>query len=173
MTATLYPLELYLRHTDEFEPDADYVDGEIELRPMGVLDHATWQQAIELWFNQQRVQWNIRVRVELRIQVSPTRYRVPDVVVWDRSRAAEQILTYPPIAVFEVLSPEDRMSRMMIKFADYEKMGVRSIRVIDPETRAISSFQNGCLNPVSSRIERLSGSPCMLDWDQIEVLLDF
>jgi len=29
------PLELYLGHTDEFEPDADYVDGEIELRPMG------------------------------------------------------------------------------------------------------------------------------------------
>lgn len=30
----------YLR--SEFEPDADYVDSEIEERPMGEYDHASW-----------------------------------------------------------------------------------------------------------------------------------
>ncbi len=35
MPSTLMPLELYLGRTDEFEPDADYVNGEIELRPPG------------------------------------------------------------------------------------------------------------------------------------------
>ena len=96
MPATLMPIELYHRLYDEFEPDADYVDGAIELRPMGVLDHASWQQAIEKWFDQQRLDWNIRVRCELRIQVSPTRCRVPDVVVWDRSLPAEQVLSPSP-----------------------------------------------------------------------------
>ena len=35
------PVELYL-HTS-YEPDAEFVDGEVELRPMGEFDHATWQ----------------------------------------------------------------------------------------------------------------------------------
>jgi hypothetical protein len=26
------------------------VDGKIEERPMGEFDHASWQQAIQLWF---------------------------------------------------------------------------------------------------------------------------
>jgi Uma2 family endonuclease len=173
MPATLYSLEWYLKHSGEFEPDADYVDGEIELRPMGVLDHATWQQAIEKWFDRQRTEWNIRVRLELRIQVSPTRCRIPDVVVWNRGLPLEQVLSHPPIAVFEVLSPEDRMSRMMIKLADYEKMGIRAIRVIEPETRAISSFQNGRLLPIRSRVEALPDTLCTIDWDKVEGLLDF
>jgi Uma2 family endonuclease len=172
MPATLYSLDWYLKHSGEFEPDADYVDGEIELRPMGVLDHATWQQAIEMWFIQQRSAWNIRVRCEYRIQVSPTRCRIPDVVVWDRSRPPEQVLSYPPIAVFEVLSPEDRMSRMMIKLADYEAMGIRTIRVIEPEAGTISRLEHGKLEPIASRIEQLPGSLCSIDWTKVEGLLD-
>jgi Uma2 family endonuclease len=173
MPATLYSLEWYLKHSGEFEPDADYVDGEIELRPMGVLDHATWQKALDKWFEDHSREWNIRVRLELRIQVSPTRCRIPDVVVWNRGLPLEQVLSHPPIAVFEVLSPEDRMSRMMIKLADYEKMGIRAIRVIEPETRAISSFQNGRLLPIRSRVEALPDTLCTIDWDKVEGLLDF
>jgi Uma2 family endonuclease len=172
MATTLTPLDQYLGHAGDFEPDADYVDGEIELRPMGVYDHATWQQAIEQWFILHRALWNIRVRCELRVQVSATRYRVPDVVVWDRSRPTEQILTHPPIAVFEVLSPEDRMPRMTIKLADYERMGIPTIRVIDPATGVISQFQSGILSPIAVTVEQLPHSPCILDWPEIQQLLD-
>jgi Uma2 family endonuclease len=172
MPATLMPIELYLRLSDEFEPDADYVDGEIELRPMGEYDHTTWQTAIQTWFLKNALQWNIRARQELRVQVSPTRFRIPDVVVWDRSLPIEQILTHPPIAVFEVLSPEDRMSRMMVKFADYEAMGIPTIRVIEPGSGTISKFERGSLQPIALRVERLPESPCVLDWTKIQELLD-
>ena len=172
MPATLYPLESYLRHTDEFEPDADYIDGEIELRPMGEFDHTTWQKAIDKWFDRHCAEWNIRVRCELRVQVSPTRYRIPDVVVWRRDLPIEQILTHPPIAVFEVLSPEDRMARMMVKLADYEAMGIRTIRVIEPKTGIISRFEQGNLEPVASRLEQLPGSLCSIDWAIVEESLD-
>src|SRR5579875_3150266 len=105
-TAAYVPLQEYLGH-GEFEPDAEYVDGQIEERPIGEYDHSTWQQAIERWFLERGRDWALRVRCELRVQVSPTCFRVPDVVVFDRTRPVEQILTHPPIAVFEVLSPED------------------------------------------------------------------
>ncbi len=167
------PVELYLRLSDEFEPDADYVDGEIELRPMGEFDHTSWQTAIQMWFMNHGPEWNVRVRQELRVQVSPTRYRIPDVVVWDRSRPTEQILTHTPIAIFEVLSPEDRMSRMMIKLADYEAMGIRTIRVIQPKSKEISRFENGTLVPVDTEIEQLPDSPCSIDWARVKEMLDW
>jgi len=173
MPATLLPLDLYLGHAGDFEPDADYIDGEIELRPMGELDHATWQMALLSWFDRQREEWNIRVRCELRVQTGTKTYRVPDVVVWDRSLPREQILTHPPIAVFEVLSPEDRMSRMMKKLADYERMGIKTIRVIVPETGKISSFVNGKLEPITDATEQLSGSLCFIDWAKVKGLMDF
>jgi Uma2 family endonuclease len=171
-TGTIIPVEFYLHHSGEFEPDADYVDGEIEQRPMGEYDHSTWQQAIERWFLQHLQAWNIRVRLELRVQVAPTRFRVPDVVVFDRSQPVEQILTRPPIAVFEVLSPEDRMARMLIKLEDYARMGIRTIRVVDPHTAKIYRYERGALQPVQDRTEILPDSLCSLDWNAIQELLD-
>ena len=73
------------------------------------------------------------------------RVRIPDVAVLDASRPQEQVPTYPPLAVFEVLSPEDRIQRMSRKLEDYERMGIRAIWVIDPETGDCSEFKDGQL----------------------------
>ena len=43
-TTTHVPVKVYLRSS--YEPDAEYVDGRIEKRPMGEFDHSSWQQAI-------------------------------------------------------------------------------------------------------------------------------
>jgi Uma2 family endonuclease len=130
-TATRIPVEVYLRSS--YEPDAEYVDGEIEERPAGENDHSAWQEAICFWFRQHAQEWNVRVRPELRIQTGPTRFRVPDVTVLDRAQPLEQIVTRPPLAVFEILSPEDRMQRLLRKLEDYRIMGIPEIWVIDPQ----------------------------------------
>lgn len=106
---TFLPVELYLHSS--YDPDPEYVDGEIEERPQGEYDHASWQEAILKWFWRHEKEWNIRSKPELRVQVAPTRFRVPDVTVLDRDQPIEQIITHPPLAVFEVLSPEDSMTR--------------------------------------------------------------
>ncbi len=41
------PLQVYLQ-SSEYEPDAEYVDGEIEERSMGEFDNNAWRQAIQL-----------------------------------------------------------------------------------------------------------------------------
>ena len=46
---TFVPVEEYLRSS--FEPDAEYVDGQIEERAMGENDHSAWQKAICIWFD--------------------------------------------------------------------------------------------------------------------------
>jgi hypothetical protein len=47
---TYVPLEVYLKSS--YEPDAEYVDGVIEERPMGENDHSAWQHALDGWFGQ-------------------------------------------------------------------------------------------------------------------------
>ena len=112
----------------------------------------------------------MRVLPELRVQVSPTRYRVPDVVVFDRSLPIERFLTHPPIAVFDVLSSEDLMSRVLRKLADYADMGVHNIFVIDPKTDQFYRFLDGALSPLPQRTEALSGWSARLDLDAIAAL---
>jgi Uma2 family endonuclease len=169
-TTSQVPVELYLRSS--YEPDAEYVDGHIEERPVGEFDHASWQQAIQLWFTQHARDWNIRVRPELRVQVSPTSYRVPDVVVFDRDHPIEQILTRPPIAVFEVLSPEDTIPRMLRKLADYEQMGIPTIVVVDPGPRQAYQYQSGSLGRLTGPVLQLAESCCSIDWEKLQELLD-
>jgi Uma2 family endonuclease len=140
MTAPRVPVEVYLRSS--YEPDAEYVDGVIEERPAGENDHSTWQGAICFWFGQHTQEWNLRVRPALRIQVSPTRFRVPDVTVLDRAQPIEQIVTRPPVAVFEILSPEDTMQRLKRKLEDYRAMGIPEVWVIDPQDGAYYRYED-------------------------------
>ena len=163
------PLDVYLKSS--FEPDAEYVDGVIEERPMGEYDHSSWQHAIELWFSQHAQKWAIRVRPELRVQVAKNRFRVPDVTVLDRNLPIEQIITHPPIAVFEVLSPEDLLNRMMTKLSDYERMGIKTIVVLDPNGRHYR-YLAGRLEPLSPEPFDLPGSACRFDLSEIQKLLD-
>ncbi len=60
----------------------------------------------------------------------------------------------------------------MIKLAEYERMGILTIRGIDPGSGAIPQFRDGVLSPVSAAVDRLSASECVLDWPKILELLD-
>ena len=47
----------------------------------------------------------------------------------------EQILTKPPLACIEILSPEDTLRRMQERISDYRDFGVANIWVLDPATQ--------------------------------------
>jgi Uma2 family endonuclease len=162
-------VEEYLRSS--FEPDAEYVDGEIEERPAGEYDHSTWQGVLCFWFEQQAKTGQIRVRPELRVQVAPTCFLVPDVTLLDRNQPIEQIVTHPPVAVFEILSPTDTLKRVMAKCGRYERMGIRTILVIDPDGPKYR-YVDGRLAPLEARSFDIPGSLSRFDLDEIEKLLD-
>lgn len=88
-------------------------------------------------------EWNIRVYPELRVQVTPSRFRVPDVTILDRDRPPEQIITHPPITLFEVLSPDDSMVRVMRKLKDYQAIMIPEIWLVNTETRECFRFEHG------------------------------
>ncbi len=142
-SANLVSIEHYL-HTN-YEPDADYVDGVIEERCVGRWDHGSWQDAIQAFFRAHADEWGVRARPEIRVKVSATRFRIPDVLVVDRDQAIEQVLTNPPLAVFEVRSLEDWMPRILEKFSDFAEMGVPEIWLIDPGTTKFARYSGGLL----------------------------
>ena len=73
---------------------------------------------------------------EWRFQTRPTRFRIPDVVV-TRGKPDEQILTKPPLLCIEILSSEDRVSRMNLRIQEYLDFGVPVVWLIDPAERRV------------------------------------
>jgi len=123
---TLVSVEQYL--SSVYEPDCDYVDGEIEDRNVGEKDHSKLQFRVQMLLS--RIP-GIAIFPEVRIRVAPTRYRVPDVSVY-LTEPSEQVFTTPPFLVVEILSPEDRWSRLTRKLEDYFAMGCPNIWILDP-----------------------------------------
>lgn len=123
----------YLHST--FEPDAEYVNGEIEERNVGEYDHNAVQKAILLWFDQHDKEWRTRSVQEQRTGLRSGNVRLTDVSVFKRDLPIEQVYTRPQLIAIEVLSPEDRQSKVQEKIADYIDFGVTNIWVIDPKKR--------------------------------------
>ena len=130
---TLVSVEEYL-HTD-YSPDCDYVDGVLEDRNVGQRKHAIAQTLIAAFLLQLRQAIGALVVVEQRVQISKTRFRVPDICVVLAGWPEEEIVTTAPFLCVEVLSPDDRMSRIQEKISDYLNLGVRYVWVVDPYAR--------------------------------------
>jgi Uma2 family endonuclease len=142
MATTAVTVQEYL--STPYDPDCDYVDGEVQERNLGEFDHARLQTAIAIYFGVRRKEWGICAVVEQRVQVSPTRFRVPDVCVVV-GEPKDQILREPPFICIEVLSPEDRVSRTNEKVADYLQFGVPYVWIVDPRTRKAWQCTQGAM----------------------------
>jgi Uma2 family endonuclease len=137
MATTLVSLEEYL--ATAYEPDCEYIDVEVLECNLGEADHGGLQALLVAWLLNRRKQFGIHVFPELRTQVAPKRYRVPDIAV-TTSRPAGRILQAPPFLCIEILSPEDRASRIQEKIDDYLTFGVAHIWLLDPRKRRAWSY---------------------------------
>lgn len=132
-TATLVSVDEYL--TTTYRPDCDFVEGVLIERNVGRKDHSQLQSAVYRWFWDRRKELRLAAFPELRIRVSPRRYRIPDVCVVPLPVPDEQVFTQAPYICIEVLSPDDTFPRLQDRFDDYLAMGVPNIWVLDPESR--------------------------------------
>ena len=139
------PVKEYL--SSVYEPDMDFVEGELEDRNVGEKDHSKVQlRVVRLlengkWF----------VAIGARVRISPTRYRVPDICVYERE-PEEQVLHSPPWIVVEILSREDRMSLMQRKMEDYYTAGCPHIWILDPWLRKAYEFDGTSIAEVSELV---------------------
>ena len=134
-TAALIPVSEYL--TTAYHPDVDYVDGHIEERFLGESDHSDLQRVLTVLLSTLQGSQHFIVKPEWRTQISAERFRVPDIALRRTSAPKERIARTPPLLCIEILSPEDRMSRTLVKVDDYLAMGVPEVWVFDPDSRTV------------------------------------
>jgi Uma2 family endonuclease len=173
-TATTLPgtltLEQYL-HT-AYHPDCDFVDGHIEERHLGEYEHSILQALIASWFVQRRKEWNIHVTTEYRTRVSAMRVRIPDVSIFPAGGPVEKVRTTPPLLAIEILSPEDRLPRVLTRLNDFLTMGVPNLWVIDPAERAAYTYSATGLRLIAEPRLAIPNTPIFLDLPEIFSALD-
>jgi Uma2 family endonuclease len=131
-TVALVTLEDYL--ATSYRPDREWIDGELKQRNVGKWEHARVQALLAIWLGQNEAAWGVQVGTESRVQVSPRRIRIPDVVLVPAG-AQPEILVDPPVLVVEVLSPADSYSDTQERAQDYLEMGIKAVWLIDPKSR--------------------------------------
>jgi Uma2 family endonuclease len=151
-TKALMSVEEYLR-TSFDGPDCEYLDGEIMERNMGELPHGDLQANLTRLLWPLRSRLGIRIVTEIRIQIHSGRYRVADIAVWRDDNVGSGIPTVPPFLAVEILSPEDRMVRMLPKIQEYLSVGVEWIWVVDPREKSALCFSKK--NPAGEVCETL------------------
>ncbi len=147
-TKTMMTVDEYLRTSFE-DVDFEFVDGELVERNAGEYGHALTQS--ELIFLLKSLRTNAMPAV--RIRTRPTRFRVPDIAVWLAGEKGVRIPTVPPFLIVEVLSPDDRMTRMKIKIEEYLSVGTQWIWLVDPDERKAICYSQS--NPAGSVCDTL------------------
>jgi Uma2 family endonuclease len=148
--ATLVPIEEYL--STNYDPDREYVDGEVVERNLGEKTHGTIQGNLIYYFRLHRDEWGIRAYPEQRVQVSPRRFRIPDVTVIKMSQEQGEIFTNPPHLCIEILSKDDTMQYMQQKIDDYLKFGVPYVWIINPQNRKGYVVTSECMVEAKSSV---------------------
>ena len=134
-TSTGVPVEEYLRTT--YDPDMEYVDGQLLERHVGEHDHSWLQSLLVIELGSRRRQGGFRVFTEQRIRVSDEpRYRIPDVCVKALPYKKTPVLVQPHL-VIEIVSPDDTPVEMLEKIGDYQTAGISHIWVVDPYKRTL------------------------------------
>ena len=132
-TPVLIPVSEYLETS--YRPDCDFVDGEVRERNVGEKQHGLLQGILFSVFQANRRTWGFLPLLEQRVQVSATRFRIPDLCLVSPSHGTEPIVRRPPLLCVEILSRDDSLSSLQDRLDDYLAMGVEVIWLLDPIRR--------------------------------------
>lgn len=169
-TIPLLSVEEYLNFIPR--PDVDYVDGLIEERNLGETDHADLQSELVTIFRNRRNQWRVRAFTELRVQVTPTRFRVPDVCILPVTWTRTQIVRQPPLLCLEVKSPKDTLTKLRERSHDFLRMGVPEVWIFDPASRTAYILRGDQMTEHHTGSLRLGGTPIELNLSEVFAVLD-
>ena len=169
-TEAFVSVQEYLKTS--YEPDRDYVDGEVQERNVGERDHSEIQGECFFFFRQRQEQWKTFAFLEQRIQISARRFRVPDICVYVGAKPGEQIFRSPPFICIEILSAEDRIERIQQRIDDYLNFGVRYVWVINPRGRRAWAYSREGSREIFDGFLRTQGPDFEIPLAEIFAALD-
>ena len=144
-----------------YEPDCEYLDGLVEERNVGKRKHSKTQALLAARLQREIESGEYDVLVEQRVQISPSRFRIPDICLVPAYDQVE-VIQDPPALWVEILSPEDQWGRVQAKIDDCLRFGVATLWIIDPysrqawsatQTQAIAEVPDGKLRAHNLQLE--------------------
>src|SRR5580704_15315522 len=105
-------VEEYLGLVFDDRPEPDYVDGEVVERALPTILHSKIQALLILLLASLMNRTRIWLLPELRVQIEPRRFRVADLAVYRDPFPQGRYGTTPAFIVVEIVSPDDRHSRV-------------------------------------------------------------
>jgi Uma2 family endonuclease len=166
----LWTVREYLSTT--WSPDREFVDGRIEKRNLGEKEHSIIQRYLTFLFVLKRIEWAVEVFPELRTQIAARNFRVPDVLVVRAGEPFDRYLTHPPLIAVEILSPEDRLTSMQEKAAQYRAFGIENVWIVDPEHRVAYRYTGSALEEELSGELTVKGTPIRVVLSEMFAELD-
>ncbi len=145
---TQVSLAEYLSTT--YEPDREYVDGELKERGVGTYKHGRLQGKLAAEFERLASSRKFFAGTEIRLKLGSQHYRIPDVCVFIDEEPQMAVPNYPPEVAVEIVSPDDRYVDIIEKLEEYRAFGVRNIWLIDPERKHLNIFDSSGLREVVS-----------------------
>lgn len=146
---TLVSVAEYL--SSSYHPDREYIDGRVVERNWGEKTHSRIQRRLIVYLGNRSKALGIEVFPGQRVQVSPTRFRVPDVTAVRGEEPREEIFQSPPYLCIEILSADDRMQDMLEKIDDYLRFGVPYVWIVNP------GIKKGYVATRAGMVEAVSG----------------
>jgi Uma2 family endonuclease len=140
-------VEEYL-HTTFDGADREYLDGEVVERNMGNKSHSRVQARLINWFMVREDRTGFFTAPELRHHVTASRYRIPDVAVFE-SEPEGEVPSAPPWVAIEILSPSDTIGYIVPKLEEYRQWGVQHIWLADPDNRKLFTYGDAGLHEVT------------------------
>jgi Uma2 family endonuclease len=150
------------------KPSCEYVDGELLPKSMGTKKHSQTQLNVQYFIKLQYGK-TFNPLPELTTRLQKKKFYVPDVAIEDRSRPIQGRYPGPEDPVFlcvEVMSPPDRLGKVLSKCEEYHKWGVGHCWVIDPERKVAWEYSPGDTEP--RRVaDALTAGPITLKLEQV------
>ena len=141
-----------------YDPDMEYVDGVLVEPNVGDWYHGLVQRNVIFALTARYPR--VFAIPGLRSKTQETRFRLPDVcVVLERPKT--KYLVDAPFLAIEILSEDDRMTRVMERLEEFDRKGVPNIWVIDPRLRTIAVYSRGTLEEVHEDRVATKGEPSL------------
>ncbi len=130
-------------------PDCEYLDGEIVERNLGERPHSQVQLRLSVFFAALGKTRPVHPLPEIRVRVSPTRYRIVDLAVFAGEAPTENVPSRPPLVAIEIVSRDDRHTEIVEKLDEYLRWGVRHVWLVDPWLRKLYVYSSSGLSEVA------------------------
>jgi Uma2 family endonuclease len=137
----MIPLAEYLQ-TSYPDLDREYRDGAVLERSMPDYFHARVQVLLAAFFVALQRTLGLYACSELRLQLAPSQFRIPDLAVF-RGDPKSAVPSTPPLIIAEILSPDDRMGDVRAKLEEYKSWGVPHVWLLDPHGRRLYTCDAG------------------------------